>query len=217
MSEEREEGPITTEELDGSFEEREIGPTSIDVTDEAVSMGPTSIDVTDEQASIVETPTAEQQEEKVQDQNKQIEQAQEESKIRKRKQKRRITSYLSNILKQVEKQGNQINKLTLIIQSLQKQKQTKPIINAKIDQTESQSIKQIKTQVNQLQRQITRIQDDVLKIKPVTGRRQGTSIKVRKRAPSSSVKPRSKKTKPYRSIQSGKQKRTARNRLKSKP
>ena len=63
-------------------EEIEVGPTSIDVTDERISIGPTSIDVTDEQPSIVEAPSAEQQEE-LQEQNKQIEQSQEKSRISK--------------------------------------------------------------------------------------------------------------------------------------
>ena len=89
MSEEGEEDSIITEDMSKPLVESEIGPTSLDVTDDRVSIGPTSIDVTDEQASILETPPAEQQEEKVQEQNKQIEQAHEESKIIKRKQKRR--------------------------------------------------------------------------------------------------------------------------------
>ena len=205
------------EEIDIPLKESEVGPTSIDVTDEAISVGPTSIDVTDEQASIVEMPSTEE-EEKVQEQNKQIEQIQEEFKISKRKQKRRITSYLSNISKQVEKQGNQINKMTLMIQSLHKQKQTKPIISAAIGQSQLQSMKQIKSQVNQLQKQITRIQDNVRRIRTTstTRTRQGTRTKIRMRASAGAVKPRSKKSKSYRSIRSGKQKRTARNRLKTR-
>ena len=205
------------EEIDIPLEESEVGPTSIDMTDEAISVGPTSIEVTDEQASIVEMPSTEE-EEKVQEQNKQIEQIQEEFKISKRKQKRRITSYLSNISKQVEKQGNQINKMTLMIQSLHKQKQTKPIISAAIGQSQLQSMKQIKSQVNQLQKQITRIQDNVRRIRTTstTRTRQGTRTKIRMRASAGAVKPRSKKSKSYRSIRSGKQKRTARNRLKTR-
>ena len=108
MAEEGEEGTIVTEQMDKPLEESELGPTSIDVTDK--------------QPSVVEIPPEEQQEE-VQEQNKQVERAQEESKISKNKQKRRITSYLSNISKQVEKQGNQINNVTTMIQSIQKQKQ----------------------------------------------------------------------------------------------
>ena len=75
--------PIMTEDMSRSLEEREVGPTSIDVTDDQISIGPTSIDVTDEQALILETPPPEQQEEKVQEQNKLLEQAQEGSKLAK--------------------------------------------------------------------------------------------------------------------------------------
>ena len=138
-----EEGSTMTEEIDRPSEESKVGPTSIDLTDEQVSIGPTSIDITDEEASMEEIPPADQQEEKVQEQNKQIEQAQEEFKISIRKQKRRITSHLSNISKQIEKQGNQINKMALLIQSLQKQKQTKPTVDAGINKSQVQSIKQI--------------------------------------------------------------------------
>jgi chromosome segregation ATPase len=215
MSEEEEGRSQIIEEIDNPLRENEVGPTSIDVTDERVSLGPTSIDVTDEQASIVWTPPAEQLEE-VQDQNKEIEQAQEVSNISKRKQKRRITSHLSNISKQIEKQGIQINKIVLMIQSLQKQKQTKPTSDSATDK----SIKQIKSQVNQLQRQVTRIQDDVRRIRTasVTRMRQGTQTMIRKRSSPTIARPRSKKTKIYRSIQSGKQKLTTSNRLrKSKP
>ena len=158
-----EEESIMTEEIDSPLGESEVGPTSIDVTDEPVSIGPTSIDVTDEQTSIVEMPPTE--EEKVQEQNKQIEQIQEEFKISKRKQKRRITSYLSNISKQVEKQGNQINKMALMIPSLSKQKQTKPTVDARIGKLQFQSIKQIQSQISQLQKQVTRIQKDIQRLK----------------------------------------------------
>jgi hypothetical protein len=193
MLEEVEEGSITTEEIDRPLEESEVGPTSIDVTDEQVSIGPTSIDFTDEQASMVETPPAEQQEEKVQEQNKQIEQAQEKSKISKRKQKRRITSYLSNISKQVEKQGNQINKMALMIQSLQKQKQTKPTIDVGIDKSQFQSIKRIQSQISQLQKQVTLIQKNIQRIKVVPTK--GTNTRLRKRSSTTGIKPRSKKGK----------------------
>ena len=52
MSEEGEEGSIITEDMSKPLVESEIGPTSLDVTDDRVSIGPTSIDVTDEQASL---------------------------------------------------------------------------------------------------------------------------------------------------------------------
>jgi hypothetical protein len=59
MSGEGEEGTITTEDISKPLEERELGPTSLDVTDDRVSIGPSSIDVTDVQASILETPPVE--------------------------------------------------------------------------------------------------------------------------------------------------------------
>jgi hypothetical protein len=198
-----EEESIMTEEIDSPLGESEVGPTSIDVTDEPVSIGPTSIDVTDEQTSIVEMPPTE--EEKVQEQNKQIEQIQEEFKISKRKQKRRITSYLSNISKQVEKQGNQINKMTLMIQSLQKQKQkqTKSTVNSGIGHSQSQSIKQIQSQISQLQKQVTRIRKDIQRIRTIPTRRR-TNTRLRKPSSTTGIKPRSKKGKSLKNIRARK-------------
>jgi chromosome segregation ATPase len=196
-----EEESIMTEEIDSLLGESEVEPTSIDVTDEPVSIGPTSIDVTDEQTSIVEMPPTE--EEKVQEQNKQIEQIQEEFKISKRKQKRRITSYLSNISKQVEKQGNQINKMTLMIQSLQKQKQTKSTVNSGIGHSQSQSIKQIQSQISQLQKQVTRIQKDIQRIRTIPTRRR-TNTRLRKPSSTTGIKPKSKKGKSLKNIRARK-------------
>lgn len=81
MSEDREEGLIMMEEMDKPLEKTRVGPTSIDVTDEKNSIGPTSLDVTDEQISIREVPLAELREEKVQDQNREVEQVQEEPEL----------------------------------------------------------------------------------------------------------------------------------------
>ena len=199
MFEEGEEGSIMTEEIaDKPLEEREVGPTSIDVTDERIS-------------TIGAPPPAEQQEEEVQEQNKQIEQAQEESKISKIKQKRRITSYLSNISKQVEKQGNQINKMTLIIQSFHKEKPNRTTTGLGVGQSQAQFVKQIQSQISQLQKQVIQIQNDIRRIR--TSSVTGTGA-FKKRSSSTNVKPRSKKTKSLRKIQSGKQKRTAKNRMK---
>lgn len=216
MWEERAEGSIVTDEVDEPLEESEEGPTSIDVTNERISLGPTSIDVRDEQLSTVETPLAEQREEKVQEQNKKIDQAREESKISKSKQKKRITSYLSNISKQVEKEGNQISKMTLMIQSMQKQKQTKPTVDGEVGKSQFQFMKQIKFQVNQLQKQVTRIQDDIRRIKTasVAGTGTRTRTKFKKRASATSAKSRPKKIKLPKSNQLGKQKRTAESRYK---
>jgi hypothetical protein len=193
MLEEVEEGSLMTEETDNPLEENELGPTSIDVTDQRISIGPTSIDVTDEQASIVKTSPAEQQEEKVQEQNKQIEQAQEESKIIKRKQKRRMTSHLSNILRQVEKHGNQLNKMALMIQSLQKQKRTTPTVDTGIGKLQSQSTKQIQSQISHLQKQVTQIQKDIQRLITVPTKR--TNTRLRKLSSTIGIKPRSKKSK----------------------
>lgn len=189
MAEEGEEGIIVTEQRDKPLEESGLGPTSIDVTNE--------------QPSTVETPSEEYEE--VQEQNKQVERAQEESKISKNKQKRRITSYLSNISKQVEKQGNQINKVTMMIQSIQKQKQANSTKGAGITQPLSQSIKQIQSQINQLQKQMARIQNDIQKIRTTSGPSPITRAKSKILASSrANIKPRSKKSKSLKSTKARK-------------
>ena len=181
MSKEKGEVPITTDRIDRSFEEREGGPTSIDVTANQNSIG--------------EVSYAEPQE--VLEQNRALEHLHEEPSISRRKQKRRITSYLSNISKQVEKHGNQINKMTFMIQSLQKQKQTKSTAGVGIDQIQFKSIRQIKSQISQLQKQVARIQNDIRRIRTVSITRTRTRTKFRKQAPSTitAIKSRSKRSK----------------------
>jgi hypothetical protein len=192
MLEERNEGFISTGEMVEQPGEREDGPTSIDVADKEISIG--------------EVPVAVSQEEKLQEQV----QVQQELKISKRKQKRRITSYLSNISKQVEKNGNQINKITMMVQSIQKQKQTKSTKGAGVSQSPLQSIKQIQSQVSQLQKQVTRIQKDIQRIRTTSGTGTSTKAKFRKLASSSAnVKPRSKKS---RSLKSNKMRRSRKSR-----
>jgi hypothetical protein len=192
MSEERAEGPFMTGEMDTQPEEREEGATSIDVADK--------------QISIEEVPVAVPQEEKLPEQV----QVQQEPKISKRKQKRRITSYLSNISKQVEKNGNQINKITMIVQSIQKQKQTKSTKGPGVSRSPLQSIKQIQSQVSQLQKQVTRIQKDIQRIRTTSGTGTSTKAKFKKLASSSAnVKPRSKKS---RSLKSNKMRRSRKSR-----
>jgi len=177
MLEERNEGFISTGEMVEQPGEREDGPTSIDVTDKEISIG--------------EVPVAVSQEEKLQEQV----QVQQELKISKRKQKRRITSYLSNISKQIEKNGNQINKITMVIQSIQKQRQTKSTKGAGVSQSPSQSIKQVQSQVSQLQKQVARIQNDIQRIRITSGSRTTTRAKFKKLISSSAnIKPRSKKS-----------------------
>jgi chromosome segregation ATPase len=178
MLEERNEGFISTGEMVEQPGEREDGPTSIDVTDKEISIG--------------EVPVAVSQEEKLQEQV----QVQQELKISKRKQKRRITSYLSNISKQIEKNGNQINKITMVIQSIQKQRQTKSTKGAGVSQSPSQSIKQVQSQVSQLQKQVARIQNDIQRIRITSGSRTTTRAKFKKLISSSAnIKPRSKESK----------------------
>lgn len=181
MSKEKGEGPITTDMIDRSFEEREGGPTSIDVTANQNSIG--------------EVSHVEPQE--VQEQNRALAHLHEEPSISRRKQKRRITSYLSNISKQVEKHGNQINKMTLMIQSLQQQEQTKSTAGAGIDQIQFKSIKQIKSQTSRLQKQVARIQNDLRRIRAASMTRTRARTKFRKQAPSTiaTVKFRSKRNK----------------------
>jgi hypothetical protein len=137
----------------------------------------------------------------VQEQNKEVEQAQEEARISKRKQKRRITSYLSNISKQVERQGQQINKLTMTIQSLQKQ--TKLTTGTGVVQSQFQSTKQIRSQLSLLQKQVARIQNDIQRIRSASMTRTKSKSKSRKLSSSanaSKVKPRSKKSRSAKSI-----------------
>ena len=191
MSEEKEEVSIATER-----EEREGG-------------GPTSIDVIDNQISIGDVCFAEPQGEKVQDQNRGIERVHEESRSSK---KRRITSYLSNISKQVDKHGNKIDKMTVMLQSLQKQKQTKSTTGSGVGQSQYQSIQQIKSQISQLQKQVARIQNDIRRIRtvPITRIRTKTKTKFRKLSPSTiaAVKPKSKRSKLLKSTKAKKRRRS---------
>jgi hypothetical protein len=179
MLEERDEGFTLTGEIVEQPQEKEEGPTSIDVTDRQISIG--------EVQAIVP------QEERLQEQV----QVQQEPKISKRKQKRRTTSYLSNISKQIEKNGNQVNKITMMVQLIQKQKQIKSTKGgAEVSQLPLQLIKQVQVQISQLQKQVTRIQNDIqrTRIKPAIV--TSTKTKSRNRAFSTAnIKPRSKKSK----------------------
>jgi SMC interacting uncharacterized protein involved in chromosome segregation len=186
------------EEMDKPLEDSEVGgPTSIDVKDELISIGPASLDVSDQLNSMEEAPSIEPPQEP-QEEKREIEQVQMETRISKEKQKRRrITSYLSKISKQVEKQGNQINTLTIMIQSMQRQNQTKPISGGGADRLQLQSLKEIKSQTNQLQKQVARIQIDIQRIRTASITRTTTSLKSKSRkkgsSPVATVKARSKK------------------------
>jgi hypothetical protein len=61
-------------------------------------------------------------------------------------------------LRQAEKNRDEINKLTMLIQSLQKQTKLAEVV-------QSQLLKQVHSQISLLQKQVTRTQKDVQKIK----------------------------------------------------
>jgi hypothetical protein len=170
MSEERGEEPAPTEVMDSEVFTEERTPVE--------EMTPV------EKMIPLEESPAIVHEEKLQEQNREIEQAQEESSFRKKTQRRRTTTYLSQILKQAEKTGGEINKIRTSIESLQKQQRLTAV-------GQSQSIKQILSRFSQLQKQITRIQKDIQRIK--TG--PATKTRIRKIASITTSKPKSKKGK----------------------
>lgn len=193
MPEEKEEVYSTTAEKGMQSEEREEGPTSIDIADKQVSI---------EEAPVIGPP-----EEKLKEQNIGIEQVQEESRVSKKKQKRkRTTSYLSDISKQVEKNGNQIDRLTTFIQSLLKEGQAKSTSGAGIVQAQFQSIKQIKSQTSQLQKQLALIQKDIQRIRTAPG----TKAKTRKWPFAITIMHKSKKSKSITSTKARKSSRRSR-------
>ena len=112
------------------------------------------------------------QEENLQEQNKEVEESQEKSGISKKRQKRRrAITYLSHISKQVEKNGNQIDRIPTLIQSLQKHRQASIATGLGLGQSQSQSIKQIKSQLGQLQKQVSRVQKDVQKLRTASAKK----------------------------------------------
>jgi len=101
----------------------------------------------------------------------------------------------------VERQGHQINKLTMTIQSLQKQ--TKLTTGTGVVQSQFQSTKQISSQLRLLQKQVARIQGDIQRIRSAAMTRTKSKSKSRKlssSATASKVKPRSKKSRSTKSI-----------------
>ena len=172
MLEERGEELTSTEEMKKQLAEREEGPTVTEVSNRRVS--------------IEEAPPIVPQEERLQEQ----EQEQQEPKISKRKQKRRTTTYLSNISKQVEKNRNQINKITMMVQSIQKQKQIKSTKGAEVSKLPLQLIKQVQAQVSLLQKQLTGIQNNIQKIRIAPA----SQVRFRKQSPTA-MRSRSKKSK----------------------
>lgn len=170
MPDERTEESASTETMDNQVFTEEMTPVEV--------MTPV-----EKMISLEESPVT-VHEEKLQEQNREIEQAHEESSFRKKKQRRRTTTYLSQILKQAEKNGGEINKIRTSIESLQKQQRLAAV-------GQSQSIKQIQSRFSQLQKQVIRIQKDIQRIRVAPA----TKIGIRKLASTTTSKPKSKKSK----------------------
>lgn len=165
---------------------------------------PTSPSLTENQTFVEETPAIAPQEENLQEQNKIIEESQEKSRISKKRQKRRrAITYLSHISKQVEKNGNQIHRITTLIESLQKQRQTIFTTGRGLGQSQSQSIKQIESQLSQLQKQVSRVQKDIQKLRTAAAAKSGLrKLNSITTAITTTVKPKSRRSKKNKAIAS---------------
>lgn len=165
---------------------------------------PTSPSLTENQIFVDETSTIAPQEENLQEQNKIMEESQEKSRISKKRQKRkRAITYLSHISKQIEKNGNQIHRITTLIESLQKQRQTIFTAGRGLGQSQSQSIKQIESQLSQLQKQVSRVQKDIQKLRTAAAAKSGLrKLNSTTTAITTSVKPKSRRSKKNKAIAS---------------
>ena len=162
---------------------------------------PTSPSLTENQF-VEETPAIAPQEENLQVQNKIIVESQEKSRISKKRQKRRrAITYLSHISKQVEKNGNQIDRIITLIESLQKQRQTIFTAGRGLGQSQSQSIKQIKSQLSHLQKQVSRVQKDLQKLRTAAAAKSGFR-KLNSTTTITNVKPKSRMSKKNKAIAS---------------
>jgi len=163
---------------------------------------PTSPSLTENQIFVEETHAIAPQEENLQEQNKIIVESQEKSRISKKRQKRRrAITYLSHISKQVEKNGNQIDRIITLIESLQKQRQTIFTAGRGLGQSQSQSIKQIKSQLSQLQKQVSRVQKDLQKLRTAAAAKSGFR-KLNSTTTITNVKPKSRMSKKNKAIAS---------------
>ncbi len=175
----------------------------------------TSPAVTEDQIFVEETPATvsqEQdfQEENLQEQNKKIEELQGKNRIdRKRQKRRRTITYLSQISKQVEKNGNQIGRITTIIQSLHKHRQSTIAPRLGLGQSQLQSINQVKSQLGKLQKQASLLQKDIQKLRTASARKtrfRKLSFRT-STATTTTVKPKSRMNKKNKAIASTKLKR----------
>lgn len=163
---------------------------------------PTSPSLTENQIFVEETHAIAPQEENLQEQNKIIVESQEKSRISKKRQKRRrAITYLSHISKQVEKNGNQIDRIITLIESLQKQRQTIFTAGRGLGQSQSQSIKQIKSQLSHLQKQVSRVQKDLQKLRTAAAAKSGFR-KLNSTTTITTVKPKSRMRKKNKAIAS---------------
>ena len=163
---------------------------------------PTSPSLTENQIFVEETPAIAPQKENLQEQNKITGESQEKSRISKKRQKRRrAITYLSHISEQVEKNGNQIDRMTTLIESLQKQRQTIFTAGRGLGQSQSQSIKQIKSQLSQLQKQVSRVQKDLQKLRTAAAAKSGFG-KLNSTTATITVKPKSRTSKKNKAIAS---------------
>jgi hypothetical protein len=168
----------------------------------------TSPAVAEDQILVEETPAIIPQEqnlleENLQEQNKEIEESQGKTRIGKKRQKRRrAIIYLLHISKQVEKNGNQIDRITTFIQSLQKQRRFTIAAGLGLRQSQSQSIKQIKSQLGQLQKQVSLVQKDIQKLRTASARKTRFRKLNSSTSATTTVKPRSRMSKKNKAIDS---------------
>jgi DNA anti-recombination protein RmuC len=110
---------------------------------------------------------------------------------------------LSHISKQIEKNGNQIHRITTLIESLQKQRQTIFTAGRGLGQSQSQSIKQIESQLSQLQKQVSRVQKDIQKLRTAATAKSGLrKLNSTTTAITTTVKPKSRRSKKNKAIAS---------------